>query len=411
MKVISLPIGLAISIILARALGPKEFGQYAFAMSLISIIGLSVSGGIPQLLTREISGYVLTNNWSLYRGAIRAFSVWVVLISTLIILAYWLIGFSFKLLAVEGKWSLLNVGLFMLPLIGIASVRKGVTKGLSLPVYAEMPGLLIQPTVIFLIISFFAWRDWLSSETAIFSQFLGCLVVFLVTSLIFNSVQPPESRKADNIYEIQVWRSSLLPFALISLISTLNIHVGILMLGVFSVEEQIAAMRIAERGGQLVVMALTLVNIVIAPHIVRAFKDGDKLLLQKLVHKTARGSFFLALPVTLSFVLFGGSLVGFVFGEQYSEISYIPLVIVSIGQLFNVFFGSVGLVLMMGGFEKRALNAQILSLAINMSLCIILVPLIGAIGSAIAVTVGLIVWNVFLWVIVKRQLGIMTTAI
>ncbi len=41
-----------------------------------------------------------------------------------------------------------------------------------------------------------------------------------------------------------------------------------------------------------------------------------------------------------------------VFGKDYVSISYLPLVIIVVGQLVNVFFGTVGHLLSVSGNEK-----------------------------------------------------------
>jgi O-antigen/teichoic acid export membrane protein len=84
--------------------------------------------------------------------------------------------------------------------------------------------------------------------------------------------------------------------------------------------------------------------------------------------------------------------------------------IVAVGQLFNVFFGSVGYFLSMSGYERETLKGQILAVVINVIMCLSLVPFWGAIGSAIGVAVGLISWNALLFYMVKRRIGIKSSA-
>src|SRR5690606_31133606 len=168
-------------------------------------------------------------------------------------------------------------------------------------------------------------------------------------------------------------------------------------LGFFSTDEQVAAMRVAERGGQFVVMSLTLVNMVIAPYIVRAHRDGDKVLLQNLARKSARGSFLLALPVAGFLIIGGEPLIRIAFGAEYAAISYWPVVIIVVGQLFNIFFGSVGYFLSMSGYERKTLKGQALAVVINLLLCTVLVPIYGAVGAAVSVAIGVISWNAILF--------------
>ena len=410
MKLLSIPTGLATSIILARTLGPEDFGQYAFIMALIPLIALPVSGGLSLLLTREIAKFVHSKSWSLYQGALRASHFWVLLVAAVILIAYWALGVGFSLVPTDSKWSLLPIASLMVPLNGFAAVRTGTIKGLGLPAYAEMPDQLIQPVMMLTLFATLAWQGALDTESAIWSQVAGAGIIFLIASWMFFRIQPSEARGVGAVYRLKDWKSALFPFSMLALVSAFNAQIGIIVLGLLSTDDQVAAMRVAERGGQFVVMSLTLVNMVIAPYIVRAHRDGDKDLLQKLARKSARGSFLLALPVAFILILGGESLIRLSFGAEYSDLAYYPVVIVVVGQLFNVFFGSVGYFLSMSGYERETLKGQILSVVINLILCLSLVPFWGAIGSAIAVAVGLISWNTLLFYMVKRRIGIKSVA-
>jgi len=410
MKLISIPIGLATSIILARTLGPGGFGQYAFIMALIPLIALPVSGGLPQLLTREVSIFAHSKNWALYQGALRASHAWVLLIAATILVGYWALRMGLNLAPTEGKWSLLSIALIMVPLGGLAAVRMGTIKGLGLPAYAEMPSQLIQPVAMLGLFAMLAWQGNLDTRAAIWSQVAGAGLIFLIASWMFFRIQPSDAKGVAATYQLKRWKSALLPFSMIALVSAFNAQIGIIVLGLLGTDEQVAAMRIAERGGQFVVMSLTLVNMVIAPYIVRAHRDGEKALLQNLTRKSARGSFLLALPVAGILIIGGEPLIRLAFGVEYSAISYWPVVIIAVGQLFNVFFGSVGHLLSMSGHERFTLSGQVISVLTNVVLCVFLIPRFGAVGAAFAVAVSIGVWNVVLAYFVFIKLNIRPSA-
>jgi len=410
MKLLSIPIGLATSIILARTLGPQSFGQYAFIMALVPLIALPVSGGLPPLLTREIATFSHSKNWSLYQGALRVSHVWVLLVAVVVLLGYWVLAVV-GLVPTDGKWSLLPIALFMVPLGGLSAVRSGTIKGLGLPAYAELPGQLIKPIVLLALLATLAWQGGLDTEAAIWCQVIGAGLMFLIASWMFLRVQPRDAKGAQPVYQIRNWRSALLPFSMIALVSTFNSQIGIIILGVLSTDEQVAATRVAERAGQFVVMSLTLVNMVIGPYIVRAHREADKKLLQDLAQKSARASLLLALPVALFLIIGGEPLIELAFGEEYAHISYWPVVILVGGQLVNVFFGSVGYFLSMSGHQNDTLKGLTLSVLVNIVFCIVLTPRYGAVGAAWSVLLSLVVWNIILAQMVRKRLAIKCSAL
>lgn len=410
MKLLSIPVGLVTSIILARTLGPEGFGQYAFIMALIPLISLPVSGGLPQLLTREVATFSHSKKWGLYQGALRASHAWVLLIAAILLIGYWALRATFNFVPTEGKWALLPIALLLVPLGGLAAVRTGTIKGLGFPAYAEIPGQLIQPAFMLLLFSMLAWQGALDTEAAIWGQVVGASLIFLIASWMFFRIQPRQVKGMAVDYQIKQWKGALLPFSMIALVSAFNTQIGIIVLGFLSTDDQVAAMRVAERGGQFVVLSLTLVNMVIAPYIVRAHREGNRTLLQNLAKKSARGSFLLALPVAFVLIIGGEPLIRLAFGESYSGISYWPVVIIVAGQLFNVFFGSVGYFLSMSGYETDTLKGQVVAVVANLVLCVFLVPLFGAVGAAVGVSVGLFTWNFILFLMVSHRIGIKSSA-
>jgi O-antigen/teichoic acid export membrane protein len=43
---------------------------------------------------------------------------------------------------------------------------------------------------------------------------------------------------------------------------------------------------------------------------------------------------------------------------------------------------------------------------VNVALNLALIPLLGAMGAALATTTGTVLWNVWLWFVVRERLGI-----
>jgi len=411
MRLFQIPIGLGVSILLARFLGPEQFGQYTFVMVLVPLLALPITGGMQNLLTREVAAYSHAGKWPLYKGVLRAAHGWVLLVSGTLLLLYYLLAFVLDVIPTSGKWSLLSISIIMLPMLGLNAVRSGVIKGLGRPAMAELPGLLIQPTIGLLSLAAIAYTMGLNAERAIWVQVGSAASSLLIASLIFAKIRPQESNRQRPEYELKSWAAAFTPFVLLALIGTFSAQLGILALGLFSSDDQVAALRVAERGAQFVTMSLVVVNLIISPHIVKAYRSNDMELLQKLSKQSARGAFAIALPIGLVFIFFGDWLLGILFGEEYSNLSYIPLVILVVGQLINVFFGSVGFMLAMTGHEKLSFKGTVLALAINLVLCSVLIPFYGAIGAAIAVSVSVVIWNITFGYMVFTKLGIRPSAL
>ncbi|MEH6587337.1 MAG: oligosaccharide flippase family protein [Halioglobus sp.] len=387
---LSIPVGLLTSILLARNLGPAAFGQYAFVMSLLALLALPAAGGLPQLLTREVAVFSQGGEWALYRGAVRAAHGWVLVVAAVVLIGYWLVGPVAGLIPQTGKWALLGIVVLLVPLQGLNAVRNGTIKGLGFPALAELPTQAIQPVLLLGSVGMLAALGTLTAANALWAQVGVAAVTIFVASVLFYRIRPVGASGQVLEYHNRTWLLALLPFTLISLVGTFNTQVGIVLLGTLGTDEAVAALRVAERGAQFVGLSLALVNMVISPYIVRAWQEGDTERLQRLSRQSSRGAFMLALPIGAVLLVFGRPLIGFAFGEVYVEPSYPPLVILVFGQLINVALGPVGLLLSMSGHEKLTLVSYVASLAVTLLLAIFLVPEYQQMGAALAVTGGIV---------------------
>ena len=412
-QVISIPISLMVSIILARSLGPELYGQYAFAVAFLPLLALPVSGGLTQLLTRQVATYVHNNNRALYKGIIVSSYTWVIATSLVIIIGYFLASEVFYFLprSNEGEWRIMIPIMLMIPVMGLNSVRTGLLKGMGYPILSELPIRLLQPAIVLITYYFLANIGQLTGVIAVWIQLWSGVTLWLIGSILifYINLYPKQGYKCS--YELKMWMQSLLPFSMMALVYTCNTQVGVLILGVLGSDESVAAMQVGQRGAQFVSLSLGVVNMVVSPYIVSAYQAADMKRLQALSKKTARLALLFSIPVALILLVFGDSILGHLFGMEYVEIAYVPLVILVVAQLVNVFFGSVGQLLAMTGHEKNSLRCQVVSIGFNVVLCVVLIPEYGAIGAAIASAVALVLWNIMLAKVVVNKLSIRPTAV
>ena len=405
MYVLAIPVGLLTNIILARTLGPVLFGQYIFVLAMLWLLALPSMGGVLQLLTREVAAFKHAGEWALYRGVVRAAHAWVLLMALLVLATYIVAGPITGLMPVDGKWALLGIVILLVPLQSLHAVRNGTIKGLGFPALAEMPTQALQPIILLLVFAVLAAFGVLTAPWALWAQVGVAALTLGIASILFCRLRPQVAADCEPAYRPRDWLMALLPFTLISLVGTFNTQIGIVLLGTLGTDEAVAVFRIGERGGRFVALSLGLVNMVISPHIVRTYREGNLQRLQQLSRQSARGAFMIALPISLILIVFGRPIIQFTFGEDYAG-AYLPMVILVIGELFSVGFGSVGVLLSMSGNEKLTLWGQLAGLGVTGALAAILIPFYQAIGAAIAVVSGLVVWNIVLGYSVFRNLKI-----
>ena len=408
-KFVSIPIILLTSVLLARWLGPELFGKYSFVMAILPLLSLPISGGLPQLLVRQISFYLHHKKADKLKGMVYFSFIWSIVFSFVIICITYFIA-SFIIDDID-KLNLLKVAVWFIPALAFIAISTGILQGLNEPVFANIIQQLLLPLLILFSIVGLYYSSHLTPYNIFVSQ---TLVGIFCAGLIFKVLAkkfPAEANAEKASYQQKVWFASLLPFSLLALANTFNTQIGVIILGVYSSDEAVAGLRIAERGVLFVGIPLSIINSVAAPYIVNLYELNDINKLQTFAKNIARVSVAISFPVVLLFFFFGEELIEFVFGLEYVALSYWPLVILSLGQLFNVFCGSVGHLLSMTGHANVTLKGQLLALCFSFVICAVFVPFYGAIGAAVGVTAGVVIWNLLLLYSVKKILKINACAI
>ncbi|WP_280564595.1 flippase [Chromohalobacter sp. 48-RD10] len=405
LKLLSLPLTMVASILLARGLGPDGYGQYTFVMAVIALLALPIGPGLGQLITREVAKYQHGEQWGLFRGLLRRTHQWALVGSILMAAIIAVLAARNASWGGDDRWSLLLLATLMLPLLGLNALRASTLRGLRNVFYAQLPELLARPGLHLVIAGGLLLTGMLNPATALASQICATGLAFLVGAMFLRRLRPAEVSQARLDYRHGEWGRALLPFTLLAAVGTLNGQIGILALGWLGTDEDVAALQVAMKGSMLVVLSLTIVNMMIGPYITRAYRENDKLRLQQLSRQSARAALVVAMPIALPLILWGGPLIHLVYGESYADTATWPLAILGVGQLVNVAFGSVGLLLLMCGHERDSLTGQVLGLCINLTLALVLIPRYGVTGVALATSVGIVVWNGFLAYRCVKRLG------
>lgn len=395
------------AILFARALGPEEFGRYGFVMSIISLAVLPTIAGLPQLIVREVSQYRLEGKYALLLGLLKWANRYVLIISLFSIL----VTYSFAALNLwdEAVKVLIFSAFILIPLKGALSRQGAVINGFHRPELAQLPTLVFAPVCALFVsayLFFFTSKDF-TSQNLIYIQIFAHVAAVLLSIVIVRLVIRQSLVLTKPEYRIKKWHKALLPFTIITIVGTMNSELATLILGTFSYEESIGYFRVAVTGVTVLSLSLTAVNSVSGPKIANLYKQKDLETTQSVLTQSVRLSVISSVPLAVVLILFGEHVISFFFGKEYKPAADM-LSILCIGQIFNVSIGSVGLVLNMTGNEKFALRAQIVNLALIIVLLTILVPLYQGVGAALAVSTGLIFWNLLMAYDVYRLTGLKT---
>ncbi len=148
---------------------------------------------------------------------------------------------------------------------------------------------------------------------------------------------------------------------------------------------------------------LVALNTTVQPKITQLYTQQNYDEVQRIAVKSSKLIFLLSLPIFI-LLLFASKYIMWLYGEEFMK-GAISLSILTIGQVFNTLCGPVAQVLNATGYHKQFRNISFLGMAINLIVNVILIPLYGIEGAAIANTISMIFWNVVGTIYIKRTFG------
>lgn len=397
-----------IAVLLARALGPENYGLYAYVFAVASIISIPAQLGIPTVTVRETAVARATQDWALMRGIWkwgRNASLGIsVPCATLIITAIGLFG---RELTSQQAWTGIWAA-FLIPIMGFGSVRSAALQGLSKVVMGQLPLLIVRPAflAILILLMYFTSGIEIRATDAMGAHVTAAAGAIVLGSWIFHKGKPSEVKVGSDISaRPKLWLRSVIPLALVAGINVINRYADLIVLGMLSTAEDVGVYRVAMQAGMLVPLGMQAIGMAVSPNLAGLFVTEGREKLQRLLVISSRIAFGAALLVVLVYISIGKQLLVSVFGEAYAN-AHLALIVLAVGQAL---FASVGLVmtlLKMTGREMDIVACVIGSTTVNVLLNLLLIPRYGIEGAALATSVSLTFTGALLWLMASKRLGI-----
>lgn len=191
------------------------------------------------------------------------------------------------------------------------------------------------------------------------------------------------------------------PMALSTMTFFLLQNTDVILLSKYVSYSEVAYYSVAVKVAMLASVVMMAISTVIAPKVseMYALKKVDEL--KSMMRKSALFIFGISVPIFI-LLLVGGSFILKIFGEEYT-LALNSLYILVIGQLANAFSGPTGTYLNMTGRQKVLQFILIGAFVLNIALNLILIPLHGIEGAAIATASTTIIWNGIAVIYVYKQ--------
>jgi O-antigen/teichoic acid export membrane protein len=277
--------------------------------------------------------------------------------------------------------------------------------------------MIIRPAFlsITLLAAYLLWRGGLlhqplTAPIAMAFTVVATAVGFSVGTWLLSRKMPAAARTAMPIERKIAWKTSALPLMFLASMNVLFGHADTLILGWIKGVEAVGLYSVADKAADLAVVFLTVQSTAFASTAASLYAVGDLEAVQRLVTRLARLSFAACLPLAAVLIFGGHWFLLALYGPQFVP-ARTALTILTLGRLFDVSMGSQAMLLTMTGNERDCARAMAVAVVANVSLNVLLVPVLGSTGAALGNVISLVFWNVWLAVALLRKTGIHCTII
>jgi len=409
LRIIAAGLTLILSWMLARALGVTDYGTYVYALTWVHFLATPACLGTDRLLVRLMAAYRLDNRWGLARGLLRWSSQSALAASLALASIAFVICLFFSPSLNQAARQTFIISLLALPFFVLTNLKQSALQGMQQVLRGQLSEAVFRPLFtlgLFVIIYFMSGKHPGTPAVAVVTV-IASGVSFLIAAKLLSDSLPQQFKATSSEYQTSDWTSHALPLLLVATLGIISTQTETLILGALKGMEAVSYFTVANRGAELISLALLILGVPLAPTYARLWAGGELEELGRVARLGAYASLMLALPIAFALIFYGRWLLS-LFGHEFTQ-AHLTLSVLSVGQIINVMMGSVGLLLIMSGLEREVAAGTAVSIIIKLILCALFIPRWGPSGAAVARSGSLLAWNLILLHSVYKKLAINPT--
>jgi O-antigen/teichoic acid export membrane protein len=403
-RVGSAMLALASQVLLARWMGSFQFGIYIYVWTWVLMIGALSDFGLSSAARRfipeytelkaldRLRGFLTGSRWLAFAIATGIGAIGAVIVTAL---APYIEDFTVVPL---------YLACVTIPIYGLVQVQAGIAQSYDWPNLALMPFYIIRQFCITLLVGI---AYFIGAPThAVTAMLIAVATTWAVT---FGQMIMLDRRLKSKVpagpksYEVKTWFATSLPIFVVEGFYLLLTYVDILALEHLRSPDEVAVYYAGARLLAIVAFVYFAIAGATTHKFTQYHVSGDKERLASFFAETIKWTFWPSLAACALILAFGRPLLG-LFGAGF-ESGYSVMFILSIGMLARAAVGPAERLLNMLGERKQCALIYAAAFAINLVLCVILIPRVGITGAGIATSSALVVESILLYLVAKRRLG------
>ena len=400
------------SVLLARTLGPNDFGVFSLAGMIFGLVVAFASLGLPNGISRYVAFYGSRKEDAKVKGTLVG-GLSLTLISSVAFAVLLFLTSDYLGVAVYGlpdlAW-LLKIFALMVPFAVIESSLVIALLGLKKVVYRTYVRNFVENISKILFYAFFILLGFRLTGAAA-GLFLSYAVSLLVALYFLEKKSFPFLRtKLKPEYNFRELFNFSWPLLGVSLFSSLLVTIDSLMLGFFVNASAVGIYKVAQTLAGLQFIAYESLGVLVLPIVTGYFAVKDRKNMSFFFKAVTRWTFSLSLPILVFLMVFSRPLIEHFYGPEYAS-GYLALSIISVGFFIIVSVGHTQSIIRAIGKPKLELLNMIIMGVADILLNLWLIPVFeqvgqqtgfgsgyGVVGAAIATAASYAMLNIIsLW--------------
>ncbi len=388
----------------ARWLGTHEYGIFVWIWTMALIAASMACLGMSSALVRFIPQYRQQGDFARLRG-ILATTRW-----PLVLWSSFLAGLGvLTIYTFEDRIPADYVGPLLLtaaclPMLALADIQDGVGRGFAWIPLALGPPFLLRPLLILAMMAVAAYSGWpATASTTLLLVLIATTILSIWQTLALRDKIATIVPKGPKVRDWPVWLKVALPIFVVEGFFALLFNADIIMVGALMAPADVAVYFAAVKTLALVHFVYFAVKAGAAHRISQYHQAGDREQYEEFVHATVKWTFWPSFAVALVLLAVGKPLL-FLFGAEFTS-GYPVLAILTAGIVARAAVGPAESILTMSNQQNICAVIYAGSLATNIGLNLLLIPIYGLWGAGLATLLALVFEALCLSIAIKARLG------
>ncbi|TPJ78300.1 lipopolysaccharide biosynthesis protein [Mesorhizobium sp. B2-6-2] len=403
-RIVSALIAFVSQVLMARWMGSFEYGISVLVWVTMVIVGNLACLGFHTSVIRFIPEYRERGMLAELRGIVQASRLFVLVASTLVAglgaLGVWLASDW-----IENYYVIpFILGVICLPMIALGDLLQGLARANSWALLALSPTYLVRPVLILAFMALMLGLHYVpDAKTAIFASIAATYVTTLGQLMAVTSRMEKKIPAGPMALHFGQWILVSLPIFLVEGFFFLLTNADVLMVGAYLDPNDVAVYFATVKTLALVHFVYFAVKAGVAQRYAQ-FTHGEPHRLAAFARETVSWTFWPSLLMALVVLALGEPML-VLFGPEFTA-GYPLLFLLVLGVVARAAVGPCESLLTMSGNQNICAAVYAMTLALNIGLNVILIPLFGLWGAAIATSLAMVFEAGALSFTVWRKLGI-----